>query len=110
MSAKHKDLVERLNQLVAEAHGQAPADTKGQIEKGYEEVIDKLAHLLTIRTPPAGTPAVETAPASLRAGDPPPLGTCTVSNPPRSFPAYQADCQALGGVWTPRPRGHGQHP
>jgi hypothetical protein len=94
-----KDLVERLSRMVVERHAQAPAEVQGHIEKGYEEVIDKLAHLLTLWKP-----------AGAGVGDPPPLGTCHCNNPPHSFPAYQADCQALGCTWTRKPNGHHPHP
>jgi hypothetical protein len=98
----HKDLIEELNQLVAEAHAQAPEAERRQIEKGYEEVIHKLGHLLTVWTPrPAGSGTKE--------------GTCTVTirgNPPTTFsyPSTETDCLSRGGSWKPKITGHDPHP
>jgi hypothetical protein len=95
MAAKvesHKNLDEKLNQLVEEAYAQAPAEVRSQIEKGYEEVINKLAHLRIIGRR-----------SDLGAGQPPPVGTCICTNPPHSFPAYQDDCcSRCGCQWQPQ--------
>jgi hypothetical protein len=55
MSAKQKELVEKLNRLVAEAHTQAPPEAQREIEKGYGEVLQKLSRLLTVWVPAAQT-------------------------------------------------------
>jgi hypothetical protein len=97
----HKELVENLNLLVAEAHAQAPEAERRQIEKGYEEVIHQLGHILTVFTPAFAGSAT---------------GTCEVTypgNPPTTMTynnVTKAYCDKLGGIYFPKQEETKPHP
>jgi hypothetical protein len=51
----YKELVENLNNSLAEARARAPAETRSRIDQGYKEVVHKLGHLLTVGATSAQT-------------------------------------------------------
>jgi hypothetical protein len=111
--AESQELVERLNHLLAEAHSQAPAKTRRQIEEGYGDVVLALVRLLAAAGPPEGLKTVWRASRPPTAADQP-LGTCTITVPPDptnpgSLPmtytkiTTRTDCELVyHGSWHPK--------
>jgi hypothetical protein len=91
----YKDVIDKLNQLVAEAHAQAPAEPRSQIETGYEEVIAHMFRLLAMFPGSTWKPG----PSGTSTG----TGTCTIPGMGTYQNVTKAQCDRFpGSTWKPK--------